>query len=104
LVKIYGQTVIHATAACLPAVLSVAESRELGGADILTGLILGIDVSLRLGLGLTRSHYERGWHSTSTAGRFGATAEVSKLLRLEKDRIINAFGICDTQASGVRQV
>lgn len=100
----HGQTVIHGTAACLPAILSVAESRKLGGADILTGLVLGIDVSIRLGLGLTNFHYERGWHSTSTAGRFGATAGVCKLLRLPKNKIINALGICGTQASGVRQV
>jgi len=100
----HGKTVIHATATCLPAILAIAEDRRLCGADILTALVLAIDISIRLGLGLTRSHYERGWHSTSTAGRFGATAGVSKLLKLDMDAIINAFGICGTQASGIRQV
>ena len=100
----HDKTVIHATAACLPAILAAAESKKLSGADILTAFILGIDISIRLGLGLTNSHYERGWHSTSTAGRFGATTGVSKLLNLDTDKIINAFGICGTQASGLRQV
>jgi 2-methylcitrate dehydratase PrpD len=100
----HGKTVIHATAACLPAILSIAEKRKLSGADILAALVLAIDISIRLGLGLTSAHYERGWHSTSTAGRFGATAGAAKLLKLNVDAIINAFGICGTQASGVRQV
>jgi 2-methylcitrate dehydratase PrpD len=100
----HDETVIHGTAACLPAILSIAENKKLSGEDILTALILGIDVSIRLGLGLGSYHYEVGWHSTSTAGRFGATAGVAKLLKLDTDKIINAFGICGTQASGVRQV
>jgi len=100
----HSKTVIHATAASLPAILSVAEDRRLCGADILTAFVLAIEISIRLGLGLTSSHYERGWHSTSTTGRFGATVGVAKLLQLDTDTIINAFGICGTQASGVRQV
>jgi len=100
----HSKTVIHAAAACLPAILAIAEDRGIGGADILTAYVLAIDISIRLGLGLTSAHYERGWHSTSTAGRFGATAGAAKLLRLDTDAIINAFGICGTQASGIRKV
>jgi len=100
----HSKTVIHATAASLPAILAIAEARKLCGADILTAFVVAIDISIRLGLGLTSAHYERGWHSTSTAGRFGATAGASKLLNLDTDAIIHAFGICGTQASGVRQV
>ena len=100
----HNDTVIHATAACLPAILSIAEYSGLSGGDVLLALILGIDITIRLGLGLTSYHYERGWHTTSTAGRFGATAAVSKLLKLDTTRIINALGICGTQTSGLRQV
>lgn len=100
----HGETVIHGTAACFPAVLAVAESKRLNGRDLLTAFILGFDVSIRIGLGLGSYHYERGWHSTSTSGIFGATAGVAKLLRLDADQIINAFGICGTQSSGLRQV
>ncbi len=100
----HAETVIHGTAACLPAVLSVAENRKLAGDDILTAFILAFDICIRIGLGLGSYHYERGWHSTSTAGIFGAMAGVAKLLKLDKDKIVNAFGICGTQASGLRQV
>lgn len=100
----HADTVIHGTGACLPAILAVAEKEGLRGADVLTALVLGIDISIRVGLGLGSYHYERGWHSTSTAGIFGATAGVSKLLSLDTDQTVNAFGLCGTQASGLRQV
>ncbi len=100
----HEDTVIHATSTCLPAILAVAERKRLGGLEVLRALILGIEVCIRLGLGLGRYHYELGWHSTATTGRFAATAGVANLLNMSVNEIINAFGICGTQASGVRQV
>jgi 2-methylcitrate dehydratase PrpD len=100
----HDETVIHASAACIPAILAVAERNRLSGEDFLAAMILGIDVAIRVGLGLGDYHYQRGWHTTATAGTFGATAGVAKLLKLNVDQIVNAFGICGTQASGLRQV
>jgi 2-methylcitrate dehydratase PrpD len=100
----HADTVIHGTDACLPAIAAVAEKNGLSGADVLTALVLGVDVSIRVGLGLGPYHYERGWHSTATAGILGAGAAVSKLLRLDMDQTLNAMGMCGTQASGLRQV
>ena len=100
----HSETVIHASAACLPAIMAVAENRNLSGKDVLTALTIGIDIAVRIGLGLGAYHYERGWHTTSTAGVFGATAGVAKLLKLDENKIVNAFGLCGTQSSGLRQV
>jgi len=100
----HGETVIHGTAVCLPGLLSIAESRKLGGEEILAALVLAFDVAVRIGLGLGSYHYERGWHATSTAGVFGAVTGAAKLLKLDVDKIVQAFGICGTQASGLRQV
>jgi 2-methylcitrate dehydratase PrpD len=100
----HSETVIHGTAACLPALLAVAENDGLSGQDLLTALCVGFDVSIRVGMALGSYHYERGWHSTSTSGIFGATAGVAKLMNLNPDQIVHAFGLCGTQASGLRQV
>ncbi len=100
----HGETITHGTAACLPAVVAVAEERNLSGEDILTALVLGIEISTRIGLGLGSYHYELGWHTTATTGRFGATAAVGKLLGLQMHQLRQAFGLCGTQNSGVRQV
>ncbi|RLB81114.1 MAG: hypothetical protein DRH24_09530 [Deltaproteobacteria bacterium] len=53
-------TVIHASAACLPAILAVAENVGSSGEEVLTALILSIDIALRIGLGLGDYHYQRG--------------------------------------------
>jgi len=100
----HDETVIHASAACVPAILAVAEKYNKSGQDFLTAMVLGIDVCIRVGLGLGDYHYQRGWHTTATAGTFGATAGAAKLLGLDVDGLVNAFGICGTQAGGLRQV
>jgi 2-methylcitrate dehydratase PrpD len=100
----HDETVIHASAICVPSIFAIAERYNKSGEDFLTAMILGIDVAIRVGLGLGDYHYQRGWHTTGTAGSFGATAGAAKLLGLSVDQLVNAFGICGTQASGLRQV
>jgi 2-methylcitrate dehydratase PrpD len=100
----HEETVIHATSVCLPALMALAEERHASGQDMLAALIVAIDVAIRLGQAFGSYHYELGWHSSSTAGRFGAVAGVCNLLKLKEEEIINALGICGTQAGGVRQV
>lgn len=100
----HGGTLNHPTVAVLPAIMAVAENKKLGGKDIITALTVAFDVLVRIGYGAGREHYDRGWHATSTLGKFGATAGVGKLLGLNVEQMINAFGIAGTLAGGVRQV
>ena len=100
----HGGTLNHPTVAVLPGILAVAENKKLGGRDIITALTIAFDVLVRIGYGAGREHYDRGWHATSTLGKFGATAGVGKLLGLNVEQMINAFGIAGTLAGGVRQV
>lgn len=100
----HEETVIHATGSCLPTVLALAQYLGRTGKDVLNALVVGVDVCIRVGLGLGSYHYELGWHSTATAGRFGATAAACRLLGLSQEQIVNALGICGTQTAGLRQV
>lgn len=100
----HDETVIHASAACVPAILALAEKLNTSGQEFITAMVLGIDVCIRVGLALGDYHYQRGWHTTATAGTFGATAGAAKLMGLNADQLVTAFGICGTQASGLRQV
>ncbi|WP_041279294.1 MmgE/PrpD family protein [Desulfobacula toluolica] len=100
----HDETVIHASAACVPAILALAEKFNTSGREFITAMVLGVDVCIRIGLALGDYHYQRGWHTTATAGTFGATAGAAKLMGLNADQLVTAFGICGTQASGLRQV
>ncbi|MFZ3046011.1 MAG: MmgE/PrpD family protein [Desulfatirhabdiaceae bacterium] len=99
----HAYSLTHPSVTILPAVLAVAEYKKLSGADVLTAAVMGYEVLSRASGGSSRTHYDRGWHATSTVGRYGAAAGVAKLLKLNPDKIINALGITGTQSGGVRQ-
>jgi len=100
----HAPTLCHPTAAFLPGILAVAQYKKLGGQDLVTAMTVAFDIMIRVGYGAKRIHYDRGWHATSTLGKFGATAGAANLLGLNVDEIVNAFGIAGTQAGGLRQV
>ena len=95
------RTVIHPTAPVAPAVLALAELRRLSGPDLLLAFILGNEVQARIGLAISPSHYNRGWHITSTCGVFGAAAGSGKLAALSERQMMWALGAAATQSSGL---
>src|SRR3546814_9595745 len=70
------KTIIHPAGPVASALLALAEIRPLSGRDLLTALIVGIEVECRIGNAVYPDHYDRGWHITGTAGVFGAAAAV----------------------------
>jgi 2-methylcitrate dehydratase PrpD len=94
-------TVIHPTAPVAAALLAYAEWRQASGPDLLLALILGNEVQARIGLAISPSHYERGWHITSTCGVFGAAAGSGKLAALGERQMVWALGIAATQSAGL---
>ncbi len=94
-------TVIHPTAPVAAALLAYAELRQASGPDLLLALILGNEVQARIGLAISPSHYNRGWHITSTCGVFGAAAGSGRLAALNERQIVWALGIAATQSSGL---
>jgi 2-methylcitrate dehydratase PrpD len=94
-------TVIHPTAPVAPALLALAEMKTISGRDLILALVLGAEIECRIGLAISPSHYRRGWHITATCGVFGAAAAAGKLLALNVERIVSAFGVAATQAAGL---
>lgn len=76
----------------------------MSGKDFLVALVAGIEVECKLGLAVWPQHYDVGWHITSTTGSIGAAVAVSKLLRLEREKIAHAVGVAATQVVGLREM
>jgi 2-methylcitrate dehydratase PrpD len=95
-------SIIHPSAPVIPAVLAVGEHLKLTGKCALEAFVLGYEVETRIGLGLGSGHYNRGWHTTSTCGRFGAAIAAGKLLGLSSLQMSRAMGLAATQAAGLR--
>ncbi|MGB6255061.1 MAG: MmgE/PrpD family protein [Bradyrhizobium sp.] len=94
-------TVIHPTAPVAGALFSYAGLRPVSGSEFLLGLVLGNEVQARIGLAMSPSHYNRGWHITSTCGVFGAAAACGKLAGLDERQMVWALGIAATQSAGL---
>ena len=95
---------MHPSAPLLPAIFAFGEYEGTSGKDFLTAFVLGFEAETRISLSMGASHYDRGWHSTATMGRFGAAAGVAKLMKLDPPKMGFAFGLAGTQASGIRKV
>jgi 2-methylcitrate dehydratase PrpD len=94
-------TVIHPTAPVAGALFAYAGLKAVSGRDLLLALVLGNEVQDRIGLAMSPSHYNRGWHITSTCGVFGAAAAVGKILELNERQMVWALGIAATQSAGL---
>jgi 2-methylcitrate dehydratase PrpD len=81
--------------------LALGELQTVSGRDLILAFVLGQEVECRIGLAISPSHYNRGWHITTTCGVFGAAAGSGKLLGLDEKQMVWALGTAATQASGL---
>src|SRR6185503_10510107 len=90
----------HATAVLAPAIFALAESRRVSGEATLDAYIVGLEALALVGNGVNLVHYEKGWHSTSTLGPFGAAAACARLLKLDASGVTAALSLACSMAGG----
>jgi len=100
---IHEEAIIHPAAPVIPAALAVGEKENIDGKTLLTSIILGYEVEIRVSKAINPSHYNF-WHPTGTCGCFGSAAAVGKILGLNLKKMVYTFGIAGTQASGLIEV
>ena len=94
---------LHPGASVIPAALVQA---EVSGADLktlLTGLAVGYEVVCRIARAAQDGSYERGFHSTGTAGIYGAVAAAARVKGLSVEKTEAAFGLAGSKAAGSMQ-
>jgi 2-methylcitrate dehydratase PrpD len=84
----------------ISAALALAEVRAKSGRDLLSAIVAGYEVAIRVGEAVGKKHYFY-FHNTSTCGVFGAASAASWLLGLDEARTVWALGNAGTQASGL---
>jgi len=84
----------HPNASLLPALLSAAESRSpISGTEFIVAVATGCDLVCRMALSLRQPLESAGWYPPPILGAFGATAAVSRALRLSPRQITDAFSL-----------
>lgn len=97
---VHKNSITHPAAPVISAAFSLAEKLGSSGRDLITAIVAGYDVMIRIGEAVTPSHY-RIWHTTATCGPFGSAAAASKLLGLDEAQTLDALGNAGSQAAGL---
>ncbi|WP_377701023.1 MmgE/PrpD family protein [Pseudoduganella sp. UC29_71] len=97
---VHNGSVFHPAAVVFPAALAVAQSLGSSGRELLTAVVAGYEVGIRVGEFLGRPHYKI-FHTTGTAGTIAAAAAAGRLLKLTPEQMLHAFGSAGTQAAGL---
>jgi 2-methylcitrate dehydratase PrpD len=98
---IHEAAVVHPMTAVLPAALAHAERQGgLSGRELLVAVALGVDVACHIGVA---SRAPLRFFRPATAGGFGATAAVGRLMGLDVPRLVSAMGITLGAMGGTMQ-
>jgi 2-methylcitrate dehydratase PrpD len=98
----FRDAMVHPGAATIAAALAAAQAGDADGLALLRGVVLGYEVSTRIGVVMGRPHYKH-WHNTGTMGSFGAAAAAGSLLGLDEASFANALAMAGTFTAGLQQ-
>lgn len=87
----------------IPAAFAVAEKEIADGREVLTAIVAGWEVALRLSAAAPLIPHKRPLNPISTFGPFGAAIAAGKLLNFSEFYMENAITCCPAQAAGTMQ-
>ncbi len=96
-------TLAHPSAPLVAAALAAAETVDASGAALLDAYVVGFEVEAVLGTVMNPSHYEQGWHGTSTIGTIGAAAAAARVFGLDTEATGRALSVAASEASGLKE-
>jgi 2-methylcitrate dehydratase PrpD len=97
---LHNASIIHLGTVVIPAAFAVAEQTDASGRELITAVVAGYELGARIGEAVNPDAYDF-WHTTGTAGTFGAAAAAAKLLGLDTRQTVDCLGSAGTQAAGL---
>jgi 2-methylcitrate dehydratase PrpD len=97
---VHNGSVFHPATIVFPAALAIAQATGASGRDFIAAAVAGYETGIRVGEFLGRSHY-KVFHTTGTAGTLAAAAAAGRLLGLDDEQMLHAFGSAGTGSSGL---
>lgn len=90
----------HSGAVIVPPVLAIGENLRLSGKAVLEAMIVGLEVSIRVGEATVPHMFNRGHHVPPAAGPFGSAMAVARLSGFDHETSVNALAIAGSHAGG----
>lgn len=100
-------SVLHPSAAVVPAALAVAEQTDASGPAFLDAVAVGVEVTCRLGMAgydeenANSVFFDRGQHATAICGAVGAAVAAGVLGGLTAAQLTSAIGVACSMGSGI---
>ncbi len=91
----------HPSVTLVPALVALAEEREIPGSAVLTAYAVGFETLRVLGRAVNPRHYRRGFHATATLGAVGVAGACAHLLGLDAERTGHALALGASAACGL---
>ena len=99
---IFRDAAYHPGCPTISAALAAAQARGASGADLLRAIVIGYEVSTRIGVAVQPAHY-KFWHTTGTVGTFGASAAVSAIIGADGTATAHGLANAGTFAAALQQ-
>jgi len=94
---------VHPGAVVVPSALAVAQERGANGVQLLTAIVAGCEVLIRVGKATKHSVEPGGFHAPGVTGPFGSAAAAGRLWGFDATRMAHAFGIAGSMCGGLLQ-
>jgi 2-methylcitrate dehydratase PrpD len=98
----HGSGLIKAGSVLVPSAFAVAELTGASGRDVVTAVIAGYDLAIRIAKAINPGHRQRGYHTTGTVSGIGAAAMSARLLGCNAEQIACAIGLACMQSAGIQ--
>lgn len=96
--------IYHASAPAFATALAAGEAVHADGRSVLLAYIVALEIGCRLASGGAGGFHDRGFHPTSQCGTFAAAAAAARLSGDSPSALVNALGLCGSQASGILEL
>jgi len=95
------RNIVHTGTTLVSTSLAIAERTGASGQDVLAAIVLGYEMSGRIGEAITPAFQTRGFHGCLVA-IFGGTVAAARLLRLDDAHTAQAIALSATSIGGLR--
>lgn len=94
--------IVHPSAAVVSTAISVGELTGATGIQMFEAIVVGWEVIVRLALAAKGRFHDVGFHGTGIVSSFAAACVAAKLMGDSKSTLVNALGICGSQAAALQ--
>ncbi|MDQ8727844.1 MmgE/PrpD family protein [Bradyrhizobium sp. LHD-71] len=100
---IHKESILHPNSLAVPSTFAWAQGHpdRPNGRELLTAVVAGCEVGIRVGNAATMSLFLRGFHPQGTSGVFVSAAACGRLAGLAPDQLQHALGIAGSMAAGL---